>query len=168
MRKRVTLVAAVALLCSVINSWAAAPTNTNPRMANGKPDLSGHWVNPYTPDMAVQGRVLDPTTRKPLELTRAPLPDAKASAAGNVPRSLDLPYTEWGLKRWKSYDPVNDGDYAGSCLPFGMSRNINSPHGLQLVQNPEHLVSLDSHSRAEVACRHTAFLERCFDGALGG
>jgi len=30
---------------------------------------------------------------------------------------------------------VNDGDYAGSCLPFGMSRNINSPHGVQVVQN---------------------------------
>ena len=30
---------------------------------------------------------------------------------------------------------MHDGDYAGSCLPFGMSRNINSPHGLQIVQN---------------------------------
>ena len=50
--------------------------------------------------------------------------------------------TEWGLKRWKSYDPVNDGDYAGSCLPFGMSRNINSPHGLQIVQSPEALALL--------------------------
>jgi hypothetical protein len=120
-------------------SPAAVPV---PRMANGKPDLSGHWSNPYTPDMAVKGTVLDPKTRQPLEITRAPLPDARASAPGSAPRTLDLPYTDWGLKRWKTYDPVNDGDYAGSCLPFGMSRNINSPHGVQVVHNPDALAFL--------------------------
>ncbi|MFO1505404.1 MAG: hypothetical protein U1F39_16560 [Steroidobacteraceae bacterium] len=132
----------LALQCGAVAAWAAAPAEAIARMANGKPDLSGHWANPYTPDMAVQGKVLDPATRKPLELSRAPLPDAKASAAGNAPRSMDLPYTEWGLKRWKSYDPVNEGDYAGTCLPFGMSRNINSPHGVQFVQNPAALAML--------------------------
>ena len=55
--------------------------------------------------------MLDPATRRPLELTRAPLPDARPPAAGAGARTLDLPYTEWGLQRWKSYDPVNDGDY---------------------------------------------------------
>src|SRR5436190_22525355 len=73
-----------------------------PRLSNGKPDLSGHWNNPYTPDMAAKGSVVDPKTRQPLDLSRAPLPDAKASAAGSAARSLDLPYTEWGLKRWKT------------------------------------------------------------------
>jgi len=79
--------------------------------------------------------VLDPDTRKPLRFSGAVLSDAKPAAIGGGKRTFDLPYTEWGLKRWKAYDPVNDGDYAGSCLPFGMSRNINSPHGLQIVQN---------------------------------
>jgi hypothetical protein len=111
------------------------PNDSLPRLHNGKPDLSGLWANPYTPDMAAKGAVLDPSTRKPLKFSGAPLPDAKPAAIGGGQRVLDLPYTEWGLKRWKSYDPVNDGDYAGSCLPFGMSRNINSPHGLQIVQN---------------------------------
>jgi hypothetical protein len=37
---------------------------------------------------------------------------------------------------------VNDGDYAGSCLPFGMSRSINSPHGVQFVQNPAAIAML--------------------------
>ncbi|MBK7115764.1 MAG: hypothetical protein IPH71_07030 [Proteobacteria bacterium] len=132
----------MALQCSAVIAWAAAPADGIPRMANGKPDLSGHWANPYTPDMAGAGRVLDPVTRNPLQFTRAPLPDAKASSAGSAARTLDLPYTDWGLKQWKSYDPVNDGDYAGSCLPFGMSRNINSPHGVQFVQNPASIAML--------------------------
>ena len=111
------------------------PAGPVPRLPNGKPDLSGLWDNPYTPDMAVQGTVLHPDSRKPLQVSGAALPDAKPAAIGGGRRALDLPYTPWGLKRWKAYDPVNDGDYAGSCLPFGMSRNINSPHGLQIVQN---------------------------------
>jgi hypothetical protein len=111
------------------------PAGPVPRLRNGKPDLSGLWANPYTPNMAAKGTVLDPATRKPITVSGAELADAKPSAIGAGKRTVDLPYTEWGLKRWKTYDPVNDGDYAGSCLPFGMSRNINSPHGLQIVQN---------------------------------
>lgn len=141
MPRAATCIRVMALQCLVLAAWAAAAEPV-PRMANGKPDLSGLWNNPYTPDMAVAGRVLDPATRQPLELSRAPIPDAKPPASGNAPRSLDLPYTEWGLRQWKSYDPVNDGDYAGSCLPFGMSRNINSPHGVQFVQNPAALAML--------------------------
>jgi hypothetical protein len=121
---------------------ANPPAGAVPRLRNGKPDLSGLWANPYTPDMAVKGTVLDPITRKPLKLSGAALPDAKATAIGGAGRTVDLPYTEWGLKHWKAYDPVNDGDYAGSCLPFGMSRNINSPHGLQIVQNDSSIALL--------------------------
>lgn len=115
------------------------PAGPTPRLPNGKPDLSGHWANPYTPNMAAKGAVLDPKTRQPLTFARQgeALPDAAAAATGNGARTFDLPYTEWGLKRWKEYDPVNKGDYAGSCLPFGMSRNINSPHGVQIIQNPD-------------------------------
>jgi hypothetical protein len=119
------------------------PAGAAPRLRNGKPDLSGLWANPYTPDMATKGTVLDPGTRKPLNVSGAALPDAKPAAiGGGGPRTLDLPYTAWGLERWKMYDPVNDGDYAGSCLPFGMSRNINSPHGLQIVQNDSSIALL--------------------------
>lgn len=121
---------------------ADAPAGPTPRMANGKPDLSGHWANPYTPNMAA--RAVDPTTRQPLKFARQgeALPDAKAPASGGQPRTYDLPYTEWGLRHWVNYDPVNDGDYAGNCLPFGMSRSINSPHGLQIVHNPSALAFL--------------------------
>ena len=124
------------------------PAGPTPRLPNGKPDMSGHWNNPYTPDMAARGSVLDPKTRMPLQFARMgePLADARASATGRGARTYDLPYTERGLKQWKEYDPVNKGDYAGTCLPFGMSRNINSPHGLQMVQNND---ALAMHVRAE-------------------
>jgi len=117
------------------------PAGPTPLLANGKPDLSGYWANPYTPHMA-RG-VFDPATRQPLKFERQgeALPTAKAPASGGA-RTYDLPYTAWGLEKWINYDPVANGDYAGNCLPFGMSRNINSPHGLQIVHNPDALAFL--------------------------
>jgi len=139
----VTTVAGIALAALLApGSLLTGAENSVPRLPNGKPDLTGLWANPYTPDMAAKGTVLDPQTRKPLELSRAEIRDAKAPASGPGARTQDLPYTEWGLQRWKSYDPVNDGDYAGNCLPFGMSRNINSPHGLQIVHHVDSVVLL--------------------------
>jgi hypothetical protein len=122
---------------------AAQPAGPVPRLANGKPDLSGLWANPYTANMAARG-VFDPKTRQPLKFARQgeALPNAKPPAAGNQPRTYDLPYTEWGLKQWIEYDPVEKGDYAGNCLPFGLSRNINSPHGVQIVHHPDALAFL--------------------------
>jgi len=137
-----TMLAGLALAAPTLHSQRGqqapqAPAGPTPRLPNGKPDLSGLWANPYTPNMAAKGTVLDPATRQPLTFARQGevLTDAKPPATGGGPRTFDLPYTDWGLKQWKEYDPVNKGDYAGSCLPFGMSRNINSPHGLQIVQN---------------------------------
>jgi len=118
----------------------AAPAGPTPRLPNGKPDLSGHWNNPYYNNMATgRGGVVDPTTRMPLDWARKGemLADSKGT-----PKTFDLPYTEWGRKKWADYDPVANGDYAGSCLPFGWSRNINSPHGTQLIQNNDALAFL--------------------------
>ena len=65
----------------------------------------------------------------------------------------ELPFTEAGMKAWKAYDAAN-GDYTGSCLPFGLMRSMNSPDPIQIMQNPkyialalraEHLVSHHSH-----------------------
>jgi hypothetical protein len=122
------------------------PAGPTPRLANGKPDLSGHWTNPYTANMAGGrggGGAVDPKTRQPLEFARKGerFEQAPRDGQGNV-KTFDLPYTDLGLRRWLEYDPVNNGDYAGSCLPFGMSRSINSPHGLQIVQNPDALAFL--------------------------
>ena len=63
-------------------------------------------------------------------------------ANGNRPKTFDLPYTEWGLKHWLDYDPVKNGDYTGVCLPFGFSRSINAPRGLQIMHNNDALAFL--------------------------
>src|SRR5262249_55499791 len=70
--------------------------------SNGKPDLSGHWAEPYTNNMAGRGAVLDPKTRMPITLARAgeTYPDAPKDGGGRV-KGFDLPYTELGLKEWK-------------------------------------------------------------------
>ncbi len=119
----------------------APPAGPTPRLANGKPDLTGLWAEPYTPNMAGRGSasVVDPETRELLDWPRKgePLPDAV-----DPTRTFDLPYTELGLQRWKEYDPVANGDYAGSCMPFGMSRNINSPHGSYIIHNEQALAIL--------------------------
>ena len=117
------------------------PAGPTPRLSNGKPDLSGHWANPYVPNMSARGSAVDPATRQPLTFERQgeALTDA---AAGGAPRTFDLPYTEWGLKQWKTYDPAKDGDSTANCLPFGTSRNFNAPHGLQIVHNPDALALL--------------------------
>src|SRR6185295_17802228 len=46
----------------------------------------------------------------------------------------ELPFTPAGEKDWKSYDAAN-GDYTGSCLPYGLSRSFNSPNPFQILQN---------------------------------
>ena len=124
---------------------AATPAGPAPRLPNGKPDLSGHWANPYTPNMAGRGGMgaLDPMTRQPLNFPHKgePLPNTPKDGSGGN-KTYDLPFTEWGLQMWKDYDAVTNGDYAGSCMPFGMSRSINSPHGLQIVQNNDTLAFL--------------------------
>jgi len=84
-----------------------APTPA-PRLASGKPDLNGVWRVPYVPDMTKNGR------------------DQKGAA--------ELPYTPAGLAEWKAYDASN-GDYTGSCLPFGLTRAVNSPFPIQFLQS---------------------------------
>jgi hypothetical protein len=96
-----------------------SPVRPAPRMPNGRPDLNGVWERPYVPDM-----------------TR----NAKDQVG-----TADLPFTTDGLADWKSYDAAN-GDYTGSCMPFGMSRSINSPYPLQIVQNDKYVALLFEQS----------------------
>ena len=93
----------------------AKPSAPAPRTPDGKPDLSGLWQRPYVPDMTKSNKDQQGTP--------------------------ELPFTEAGLKDWKSYDAAN-GDYTGSCLPFGLLRSMNSPDPIQIMQSPKYVALL--------------------------
>ena len=90
-----------------------------PRLANGKPDLGGVWDRPPVDDITQS-------------FTR---PDGLRQVG-----QAELSFTEWGLKKYKAYDPKND--YAGACLPYGFPRAIAGRHPLQLVQSDDFLAFL--------------------------
>jgi hypothetical protein len=87
----------------------SAPTDL-PRMTNGKPDLNGVWERPYVPDMS-------------------------RSAKNQIGMS-PLPFTAWGAEKFKNYDPAKF-DYTGHCLPQGLTRSMNSPFPVEIVQTPK-------------------------------
>jgi hypothetical protein len=106
------------------------PEGPTPRTADGKPDLSGLWERPYTPDMSAAGRNQAPDASLPDDPAPRPNP--------NTPPKKLLPFTPLGKAQWTSYDPAN-GDYTGSCMPFGLTRSVNSPDPLQIMQNPKYV-----------------------------
>ena len=93
-----------------------ALTSPAPRLANGKPSMTGMWG---------QVRRADVT--------------APRVAPGYI---AELPFTAWGKQQWESYDPVKNGDYAGSCLPFGFLRTVFGPHPIHIVQDNDQIVFL--------------------------
>jgi len=114
-RKSIATAAVMLLICC----WAALPGRAQngaaPRMPNGTRDLSGIWQRPYVPDMTKNGR--------------------------GQKGEPELPFTPAGLADWSGYDAAN-GDYTGSCFPFGLMRSVNSPYPLQIVQTDKYVVLL--------------------------
>lgn len=86
-----------------------------PRTTSGKVDFSGVWAKAYVPDMTQDGQ------------------DQKGAG--------ELPFTPWGADDWKHYDAA-EGDYTGACLPFGMTRSINTPEPMQIMQSDTYLAFL--------------------------
>src|ERR1051326_28912 len=113
----------------------AVPNGPAPRMPDGKPDFSGVWQRPYTPDMSRNGRGQMGYAEPPFSPADSAAKRDELKKAGNF---NELPFTAAGLDDWKTYDPT-DGDYTGSCLPFGMSRSMNSPDPLQIMQNDKYI-----------------------------
>jgi len=91
------------------------PAGPTPRTAAGKVDFSGVWAKPYVPDMSKDGK------------------DQKGMAV--------LPFTPWGEAEWKKYDAA-EGDYTGACLPFGITRSVNTPEPMQIIQNDKYFAFL--------------------------
>jgi hypothetical protein len=52
-----------------------------------------------------------------------------------------LPFTPWGEQEFKNYDPVAF-DNTGHCLPPGLTRLVNTPLPMEIVQTPKRLVLL--------------------------
>jgi hypothetical protein len=114
---------------------SGAPSGPAPRLPNGKPDFSGVWQRPYVPDMSRNGRGQIGYAEAPFAAND---PAAKRDELHKSGNYGELPFTAAGLDDWKTYDPT-DGDYTGSCLPFGMSRSMNSPDPVQIMQNDKYV-----------------------------
>lgn len=91
------------------------PAGPAPRTSSGKVDFSGVWQKAYVPDMTKDGR--------------------------NQQGFPELPFTPWGEAEWKKYDAA-DGDYTGACLPFGMTRSVNTPEPMQIMQSDKYFAFL--------------------------
>jgi hypothetical protein len=91
------------------------PAGPTPRTPSGKVDFSGVWQKPYVPDLTKDGK------------------DYKGVA--------DLPFTASGEADWKKYDAA-EGDYTGACLPFGMTRSVNTPEPMQIMQSDTYFTFL--------------------------
>jgi len=134
MIQRICMVVTAVLLVAVFLSPAVAPVHAaeqgvdmdapTPRLSNGMPDFSGTWGRPYVPD-----------------ITRSFTNDNGTSNVGEP----ELPFTEWGQQEWDNYDAVANGDYAGSCMPFGWLRSF-SPHPMQILQNNDYISFLFEQS----------------------
>ena len=79
------------------------------------------------------------------------LPDGKPDLNGvwDIPYTNDmgrgvpggLPFTPLGADDFKKYDPTNF-DYTGHCLPAGLTRLVNTPMPMEIVQTPKKSVFL--------------------------
>ena len=107
----------------------AGPANLNaptPRLPNGKPDFSAQsWARPFTGDITLTFTNPDGTSNKG--------------------ESHPLPFTQWGQAQWDNYNPPKNGDYAGSCMPFGWIRSF-SPHPMSIQQNNNYITFLFEQS----------------------
>ncbi len=109
------------------------PSGPTPKTADGKPDFSGLWERPYSPDMTAYGRNQTPDQSLPDEPK-----DPKNPGPPNAKPKKVLPFTAAGKAEWDKYDAAN-GDYTGMCMPFGLVRSVNSPDPMQIMQNSSYL-----------------------------
>ena len=91
-----------------------AVTGPAPHKANGRVDFGGVWQTPRMADV---------------------------THSEGCCEAVKLDFTPWGKERWEAYDAAK-GDYAGSCLPFGLLRSVGGPHPVQFIQDDKYLAQL--------------------------
>ena len=141
-----------------------APATPAPRLSNGRPDLTGVWMPPYVPDMTRSARDQQGYAEPPFSPTDTAQARQALYASGN---RAELPFTPWGLQDWSSYDAA-DGDYTGSCLPYGLTRSFNAPYPYQILQSDTLVAVLFElntwHHLIHLAEKHPADLEPTWFG----
>ena len=127
MKFRLILAAVVSLACA---TWIVAqPPQGGPGAGKGKGGKSaakGGFQPPEGPAPKTPWGVLDLNG----VWQRPYVPDIERANGG------PLPYTEWGKKQFDTYN-AEEGDYTGSCLPFGHSRAMGSPDPIQIMLNAD-------------------------------
>ena len=110
----ICLAAVVAAGGAQSSAKPGAPSSV-PRTPDGRPDISGVWEHPYVPDMSRTIR--------------------------NQEGPGELPFTPAGAEKFKSYD-ASKFDYTGHCLPQGMTRSMNAPFPIEIMQSPRRVAIL--------------------------
>ena len=101
-----------------------------PRMANGKPDLSGNWVR-FRGEGGGRGRGATPPPVDP----NSPPVATFFELGGNMPGGL--PYTPWAAELRKQRDAANSKDNPDAlCLPMGLTQFHMHSQPRKMMQTP--------------------------------
>jgi hypothetical protein len=102
-----------------------------PRMANGKPDLSGNWVRFRGEGGGGRGRGATPPPVDPSSPPVATFFELGANMPGG------LPYTPWAAELRKQRDAVNSKDNPDAlCLPMGLTQFHMHGQPRKMMQTP--------------------------------
>ena len=102
-----------------------------PRMANGKPDLSGNWVRFRGEGGGARGRGAPPPPVDPNSPPVATFFELGANMSGG------LPYTPWAAELRKQRDAANSKDNPDAlCLPMGLTQFHMHSQPRKMMQTP--------------------------------
>ena len=108
-----------------------APGGPAPRLANGRPDLTGHWL-PNSAGQGVSGRYgVDPAARRQFDPKVTPEEEPSLQ--------------QWAIDKVKSMTPteVELSKSSVNCMPRGVPAIwLQNPYSTMLVHKPEVLVQL--------------------------
>src|SRR5690242_6147862 len=100
---------------------ATPPAAGIPRLANGKPDVSGVWARPRVTDITRDGR------------------GCGSGEAGCTQKgSGALPFTPLGAQM----DKAPKFDYTSFCLPWGYTRSMQTQYPIEVLPTPTRLAFL--------------------------